>query len=191
MTQRSRITASAVVGGLVLLCLPVVGFAQTAPDIRPVTHIASIAPGSIQGVVQDERGAPVAGAMVSALGATTTFAVSDRSGRFELRTLSPGPYVLRAHLSGFVASRPQVVDVRPSGRASSSLALRHASTGTGDGKMQILPAGVGTTGEAPIADDPAASPNAAASTNDDDHSELAWRLRHPRRGVLKDATVPV
>src|SRR6476646_11329198 len=108
MTQRSRITASAVVGGLVLLCLPVAGFAQTAPDIRPVTHIASIAPGSIQGVVQDERGAPVAGAMVSALGATTTFAVSDRSGRFELRTFSPGPYVLRAHLSGFVASRPQV-----------------------------------------------------------------------------------
>ena len=60
-------------------------------------------PGSIQGVVQDEQGAPVAGAIVSALGATTAFAVTDRGGRFELRTLSPGPYLVRAHLTGFVA----------------------------------------------------------------------------------------
>src|SRR3981081_2921553 len=99
MRNASRMTASAVVGGLVLLCLPSPGSAQSAPEIRPVTHIASFAPGSIQGVVQDERGAPVAGAMVSALGATTAFAVSDRVGRFELRTLSPGPYLVRAHLT--------------------------------------------------------------------------------------------
>src|SRR4030081_3886485 len=127
MRKPSRMTASAVVGGLALLCLPSLAFPQSAPDIRPVTHLASVAPGSIQGVVQDERGAPVAGAMVSALGATTAFAVSDRVGRFELRTLSPGPYLLRAHLGGFVASRGQLVDVRPSARSSSSIALRHVS----------------------------------------------------------------
>src|SRR6267378_2034366 len=112
MRTASRTAASAVVGGLVLLWLPSLAAAQSFPDIRPVTHIASAAPGSIQGIVQDERGAPIAGAMVSALGATTAFAVSDRSGRFELRTLSPGPYLVRAHLSGFVAARGQVVDVR-------------------------------------------------------------------------------
>ena len=78
--------------------------------------------------LQDERGAPVAGAMVSALGATTAFALSDRSGRFELRTLSPGPYLVRAHLTGFVASRGQVIEVRASGRSWSSIALRHASS---------------------------------------------------------------
>ena len=85
-------TRVAVVGGLVLLCLPsgVVGAGRRA-QLRPVTHIASVAAGSIQGTVQDERGAPVAGATVSALGATTAFAVSDRAGRFEMRTLSPGP----------------------------------------------------------------------------------------------------
>src|SRR6476469_10838747 len=116
MISSSRMTASAVVGGLALLCLPVASVAQTAGQFRPVTHIASIAAGSIQGTVQDEQGAPVAGAMVSALGATTAFALSDRSGRFELRTLSPGPYLVRAHLTGFVASRGQVIDVRPSGR---------------------------------------------------------------------------
>src|SRR5690242_2056312 len=107
MRHASRMTASAVVGGLVLLCTSVLASAQGAPEIRPVTHIASIAPGSIHGVVQDEKGEPVGGATISALGATTAFAVSDRSGRFELRTLSPGPYLVRAHLSGFVASRPQ------------------------------------------------------------------------------------
>src|SRR3954469_1535504 len=128
MRQASRMTAWAVVGGLALLCTPAAASAQHTLDIRAVTHIASVAPGSIQGIVQDERGAPVAGAMVSALGATTAFAVSDRIGRFELRTLSPGPYVVRAHLTGFVASRAQVVDVRPSARASSAIAMRHAIT---------------------------------------------------------------
>src|SRR5262249_15179296 len=109
MRTASRVTALAVVGGLGLLCLSTTFAAQAGPEVRPVTHLASIASGSIQGIVQDERGRPVAGAMVSALGATSAFAVSDRGGRFELRTLSPGPYVVRAHLSGFVASRGQVV----------------------------------------------------------------------------------
>src|SRR5260370_10818482 len=107
-----RITAI-VVGGLVVLCVPSAARAQGTAPLQAVTHVASLAPGSIHGTVQDERGAPIAGAMVSALGTTTAFAVTDRSGRFDLRPLSPGPYLLRAHLSGFVASRGQVVDVRP------------------------------------------------------------------------------
>src|SRR5438552_13909318 len=187
MRQASSRTAPPVVGALMLLCLSAivpVAFAQ-APEIRPVTHIASVAPGSIQGIVLDERGVPVAGATVAALGATTAFAVSDRVGRFELRTLSPGPYLLRAHLSGFVASRGQVVDVHPSGRSSSSIAMRRASAAASD--FPVLAAGIG----AGDASEPAASPAPAASTSDDDHSELAWRLRHARRGVLKDATVPL
>jgi len=185
MRAATRMTASAVVGGLGLLCLGTLGFAQSSSVIRPVTHIASIASGSIQGTVQDEHGAPIAGATISALGPTTAFAVSDRGGRFELRTLSPGPYLLRAHLSGFVASRGQVVDVRPSGRSSSSIALRRASP-----SYPVLTAGIGAAADAPAPSEPAASPT-PASTNDDDHSELAWRLRHARRGVLKDATMPL
>src|SRR3954471_23266447 len=127
MSTESRRTASAVVGGLVLLCSSVLLNAQDAAKLRPVTRVASIAAGSIQGTVQDEHGSPVAGATVSALGTSTAFAVSDRSGRFEMRTLSPGPYLVRAHLTGFVASRGQVIDVRPSSRASSSIALRHVT----------------------------------------------------------------
>src|ERR1044072_659611 len=127
MSTSSRMTRRAVVGGLVLLCLPAVSTAQNAAQLRPITHIASIAAGSIQGTVQDEQAAPVAGATISALGATSAFAVSDRAGHFEMRTLSPGPYLVRAHQAGFVASRGQVVDVRPSARASSSIALRHVN----------------------------------------------------------------
>jgi hypothetical protein len=193
MRQASSRTAPPVVGALMLLCLSAVvpvAFAQ-GPEIRPVTHIASIAPGSIQGIVLDERGVPVAGAMVSALGATTAFAVSDRGGRFELRTLSPGPYLVRAHLTGFVGSRGQVVDVRPSSRSSSSIALRHVSASAPATPPPVLAAGIGSMPDTPPQPDNAASPTSATSTNDDDHSELAWRLRHVRRGVLKDATIPV
>ena len=67
----------------------------------------------LTGAMPRERSndAPFVAREISALGATTSFTVSDRAGRFELRTLSPGPYVLRAHLSGFVASTAQVVEV--------------------------------------------------------------------------------
>ena len=192
MSTISRVTASAVVGGLVLLCVPSASRAQGAGQLRPVTHVASLAAGSIQGTVQDEQGAPVVGATVSALGASTGFAVSDRSGRFEMRTLPPGPYLVRAHLSGFVASRGQVIDVRPSGRASSAIALRHVNAANTPASYPVLTAGVGAAPDAPSpapAADPAAGDTSGATGNDD-HGELAWRLRHARRTILKDATVP-
>lgn len=179
------------VGLLVLgvLCTAAATHAQGVPQIQPITHIASLATGSIQGTVQDERGLPVPGAVVSALGVTTAIAVTDRGGRFELRTLSPGPYLLRAHLAGFVAPRGQIVDVRPSARASSAIAMRRAAAAPDP----VLAAGMGTPSLPP---DPVAStPNAVgtAGTNtavDDDHGETAWRLRHLRRSILKDVTIP-
>ena len=180
-------SSSAAVGALVLLCLPPVAAAQNVAQTRPVMHLASVAPGAIHGNVVDEHGAPVAGAVVSALGATSAVAVCDRSGRFELRTLPPGPYLVRAHLAGFVASRGQVVEVRPSTRSSSSIALRHAASGTA--AAPVLAAGLASGEDAPEPGDPSAV-DPATTVPADDHSELAWRLRHIRRGILKDATVP-
>ena len=150
MRSGSRMTASAVVGSLVLFCFPSLARAQSPSQVRPVAHVASIAAGSIQGIVQDEQGAPVVGAMVSALGASTAFAVSDRAGRFEMRTLSPGPYLVRAHLTGFVASRGQVVDVRPSGRSASAIALRHVNPAGTLAAYPVLAAGVAAVPEAPV-----------------------------------------
>jgi len=178
MRKRSRFAASAVVGGLVLLCTTVVMRAQGP---QPVTRVASLAAGSIEGIVHDEKGAPVAGAMVSALGATTAFATTDRGGHFELRTLSPGPYLVRAHSSGYIAPRGQIIDVRPSSRISSSIGLRHASA------PSVLTADFGGI---PTGDAAPAAAEGGTNGSDDDHGEMAWRLRHARRGVLKDATVP-
>jgi hypothetical protein len=190
MTTRSRSIASAFVGGLGLLCISGMAHAQGGPrQPQPLTRIAAVAPGSILGVVQDERGAPVAGAMVSALGASTAFVYTDRAGRFEMRSLSPGPYLLRAHLSGYVASRGQIIDVRASVSASSSIALRHAASGTGP--YPVLAAGFGDSAvAAPPPPEDAGAVGTTGSLPNDDHGETAWRLRHARRGVLKDATIP-
>jgi hypothetical protein len=181
MTRTTRLIAHAAVGGLTLLYSGVAVVRAQAPQV--VTHLASLAPGSIHGTVQDEKGLPVPGAIVSAFGASSAVAVADRSGRFELRTLSPGPYIVRAHSTGFVASRGQVVEVRPSTRVSSSIALRH----TGSASPPILTAGTGGSFGSPGATDEAP---AADSSSDHDHGELAWRLRHARRGILKDVIVP-
>jgi TonB dependent receptor-like, beta-barrel/Carboxypeptidase regulatory-like domain len=196
MSTPSRMTA-AVVGGLVLLCLSAAAQAQVAPELRPVGRIASVGAGSIEGNVQDEKGAPVAGAMISALGATTAFAVSDRTGRFQIQSLLPGPYLVRAHLNGFVASRGQVIDVRASGRASSSIALRHSSGATPGSSYPVLAAGIGAAAAPPAetagtsgATGPPETTKDTGNKPNDDHSEVAWRLRHARRAILKDVEIP-
>src|SRR5438552_4343196 len=209
MTGSPKMIAAAV-GGLVLLVqLPAAHGQSSRSSVRPVVNdakFASLASGSIGGVVQDERGAPIPGAMVSALGAKTAIAVTDRSGRFELRTLSPGPYLVRAHVTGFVGSRGQIVEVRASTRTASSIALRHANAITTPAvppsTLPVLTAGIaGPAGPVPAVEPPQPPPladpapltpvgDSSSATVDDDHSETAWRLRHLRRGILKDVTVP-
>jgi hypothetical protein len=191
MRGTTRLIAAAMIGGLGLLGSAADLAAQSAAP-RAGAHLTPEY-GSIEGVVRDEKGAPVAGAMVSAIGASTAFALSDKVGRFELRTLSPGSYLVRAHLSGFAAPRGQVVDVRASGRAVSSLALSRMAE-----SYPVLEAGMtlpmAATAEDEAADAPAPAPANAGPTPGtipDDHSETAWRLRHGRRSVLKDAAVPV
>src|SRR5258706_6652824 len=117
MTGSPKMIAAAAVGGLVLVFQAPAVRAQSVPPV--VTRVAALASGSIGGVVQDERGTPIPGAMVSALGARTAIAVTDRAGRFELRPLSPGPYLISAHVTGYVGSRGQIVEVRASARTSS------------------------------------------------------------------------
>jgi hypothetical protein len=189
-------TSAAAVSGLVLL------FASSDLGAEPAApravRVAALSAGSIQGVVQDENGVPVRGAVVWALGATTTFDVTDGSGRFALRTLSPGAYLVRAHLNGFITSQGKIVDVRPSSRASSSIALRHATTASSE--VPLLAAGIGPPGAAEATPAPPNAPAGApdgvpgatpgATSGNDDHGEIAWRLRHLRRGILQEVTEP-
>jgi len=183
MKETSRWIAAAV-GVLGVFCASEPAGAQlVASSVR----VAALASGTIRGQVQDEAGLPVAGVLVSALGSATAVDVTDRTGRFELRSLPPGPYLVRARLSGFIAPRGQVVQVLPSGNAVSPIALRHVSSSS-IVSPPLVPAGVG-----PIASPEApAQPEAAPATAADGHEggidgdELAWRLRHARRSILND-----
>ncbi len=191
MTSLSKFVVSAAIGG-VLLCAPPEAFADDATLAEDlVGRFAAVGVGSIQGVVQDENGAPVGGALVSALGATTAFTKADRMGRFEIPSLAPGPYLVRAHLPGFAAAHGQLVEVRASGRTASSISLRHATTTTTT--SPVLAAAVGVQPVESSAPPPSVPPREAtpASATGDDHQEVAWRLRHLRRGVLQDATAVV
>ena len=198
MTGSPKVIAAAV-GGLVLLFQAAVVQAQQGSR---TTRQAPLAAGSIGGVVADERGAPVEGAMVSALGPRTAVAVTDQSGRFHFPTLSPGPYLLRVHVSGFLSSRGQVVEVRASARTNSSIAVQHVGSvaapetaGSPEPAIPILAAGIGIAIQPlePVANgdplDPAPGGESSDTSADDDHGETAWMLRHMRRSILKDVTM--
>ena len=144
--------------------------------LQPVTTIAAADTGFIEGKVTDELGLPLDGAVISALGSTTAFAVSDHSGQYSLKQLPPGPYLVRVHLAGFLAARSAMVNVRPSTRSDSSFKLRKEGA---DSAPRITEASVGSIGAAPA--------TGATQTGDRDETELGWRLRHLKRGVLRDA----
>ena len=188
------------------LGLGLAGVAVQAQGNRPpptgspdaVIRTAPAAVGEIRGIVTDTGGAPVGGAMISALGAArVAFAVCDAEGRFELRSLPSGPYLLRAHLKGFTASPSGLVEVEPNRPTVHSFILRQ-SFGTATATEAAVPftltadfnsstdqpgvEGVESIGE-PTESTPTSPPH--------DHSEKAWRLRHLRRSVLKEVTTEV
>jgi hypothetical protein len=164
--------------------------AQTEPASPPLVR-TSPSTGAILGTVKDDHGRPIANAVVSALGTTTTIAVTDKNGRFEFGSLAPGSYLLRAHLAGYVGPRGFTVHVDASTQATSVLTLTRGQTAT-----PILAAGIGTGSSSAAGDVPDVAPAAVPEESDgtispgDDHSETAWRIRHARRSVLKDVTIP-
>jgi hypothetical protein len=137
-----------------------------------ITQIASATTGSIAGQVLDERGQPLADVVVSAVGSTTSVAITNPAGEFSLRSLTPGPYLVRAHLDGYVGARSTIVTVRPALKTVSTFTMRQE--GPGD-EPRVLAAGAAAVADAP----PAGR----------DESETAWRLRRLKRSILKDSTL--
>jgi TonB dependent receptor-like, beta-barrel/Carboxypeptidase regulatory-like domain len=166
------LTVLVIVAGL---ASPAMSFAQGAPVFGSPARqqLASLTPTELRGVVLDERAQPLPGAVISALGGTSAFAVSDRNGRFALHDLPAGPYLVRAHLQGYASVRDRIVQVSTATRDISISLTRVAGK---DDQPEVLQAGVGGVGDSsPVADEPANRP-----------TEIAWRLRHLRRSVLKD-----
>ena len=165
--------------GSIVFCLAALHSTYVAAQgfkVEAVTKLAAADTGFIEGRVTDERGKPLDGAVISALGGTTAFAVSDKTGSYTLRQLPPGPYLVRVHLAGFLAARSSMVNVRPSSKSASSFTLRRE----GSVAAGVTEASVGAIGAAPAT---------AARSGERDESELAWRLRHLKRGVLREETL--
>ena len=143
-----------------------------ASAARAIASASASRHGELRGLVQDDQGAPVAGAVVSAVGSTTVFAVSGDDGRFTFRSLPAGPYLVRAHLQNYLPARGHLVQVTPDAKSATTIALTRRSDAT---TTAVVAASV-----AP--DETTAQP----AEPQHGHDEVAWRLRHLRRSVLKE-----
>ena len=159
--------------GIVVMTVGSASAQVRGPVLEPGQR-ASLSLGSIQGRVVDDRGGPLPGALVSALGASSAMATTDAHGQFVIQSLPSGQYVLRVHLRGFVTTRREGVRVGPAAATLDSIRMRRLDDAKLDARP-ILAAGVALpSGE-----------NAAAEESGDNHGETAWRLRHIKRSVLK------
>ena len=146
------------------------------PQPRAIAQVAALPRAELSGTVIDDLGGPLAGAVVSAMGSTTAFAVSGGEGRFEFRNLPYGPYLVRAHLDGYVPARARLIQINRASHSAAAVVLTRRPDG--DQPAAVLAAGV-----APV--EVVVGSDEEAETHD--HREVAWRLRHLKRSVLKDA----
>jgi Carboxypeptidase regulatory-like domain/TonB dependent receptor len=176
--------------------------AQTTP-VRsglPVAVEARSTHGSLTGIVSDERGAALAGVLVSATGAsvarsggsfpTVAVAVTDAAGRYDFAALPSGGYLLRAHITGFATSSREIVEIRPSTNTVRLIRLHREGDlpvgTTGVPSRAIMTAGASLPGTSQV-DRPDAE---EAGAGRHPHDERAWRLRHLKRNALKDESAP-
>lgn len=147
-----------------------VALAACAPSV-----IARPPGGGLVGWVEDTRGTPVSGVVISLFGkgvdATGLVTLSDSAGRFFLPSLPAGSYTLRALAAGHLPAPARQVTVLPDRDSTFTVSLT------------------------PLKADAAAPAAASASVEDpgaDASAELRWLLRHKRRSVLEDLgqTVP-
>ena len=162
---------------------------STGGDVR-VIQTAAATFGEVRGRVTDAEGAPLDGAIVSALGtARVAVAACDAEGRFDLQSLPAGPYLLRAHLEGFAASG-HWVEVKPHTQTVDSFILRRGldAAATADASVPFLvEAGFGSSASQPDLEGVESIDELTErSPSPHDHSEKAWRLRHLRRSILKE-----
>ena len=158
--------------------------------------------GSIEGRVLDNSNGPVAGAMVSVVGRTTAAATTDRDGRYTLRELPYGPYILSVHSRGYFKSRGRTVQLTSSKISIPEIQLqaagaRKAPAALAQPVAEATPsqvtqlAGFGLEASQPAPGDvveattvvPAPKVPEEGTTED---GETAWRMRHLPRSILKD-----
>lgn len=157
---------------------------------RPAASARQAPGGSIVSFVRDQSGRPVPSAIVSIVGRRIVTSLTDEFGRCTFSALPAGDYLIRVHRSGYVSSRSLIVLAGPGANTTWSFVLKPQLARSVDPRtaksQAILSAGfVGS--EASIAP---ANPEPAAEEDETshDHSEVAWRLKHLKRSVLKEST---
>src|SRR5262249_31897018 len=151
----------------------------------------------IEGRVLDDTHTPVVGAMVSVVGRTTAVATTNVEGRYSLKDLPFGPYVLSVHSRGYWQSRGRTVQLTTPKVSAPEIQLARVGVEKAITPSSVqppptqlaafggsleLPAGAPTTGQL------AGDSSAATTTADDDGGETAWRLRHLPRSILKEVS---
>ena len=195
MARLGRVLSAAVIVGAGAALLPGSVEAQSPGPQNAsrisnahVARVASVSAGTLTGIVSDERGGPVAGAKVTAIGVTMVLAFTDESGRFVTETLPAGEYVVRAHRAGFSASRREVVRVGAAATTVPKLEMRRLDAVSGTSGTAETPLPSRPIIAAGFSLPPAEPADDAAKDSKDahPHSETAWRLRHIKRSILKD-----
>jgi hypothetical protein len=123
---------------------------------------ATTTSGRVNGFVRDAAGIAVPQASVLAVGQSVVAARTDARGRFSM-VLPAGDYILRATRVGYVSTYREPV------RVHNSIALERVIT--------LIRQSEATISET-VADSHA-------------HTDLAWRLRHMPRSVLRDAAAQI
>src|SRR4051794_4071182 len=178
MRRLTRVLAAVAVVGTAYVATPD-ACAQQVPLFAGM-QAARLGLGSIQGFVSDERGGPLAGAMVSALGAKNGMAVTDTRGRFMIDSVPAGVTWVGGPVPASPSPRRAYVG---GGRARGAIEpfppprVNGANDPLVESRL-TLTAGI---------DLPQPEGAPAAVSDDHPHGETAWRLRHLKRSVLKDS----
>ena len=153
------------------------------------TGVRALPGGTIVAFVRDGNGRPVGDAIVTAVGKRIATGVTDKTGRCDLSSLPAGDYLVRVHRAGYLSARSLVVLATPGVGTTWSFLLKPQPAAflepVNDDPRPIYEAGI-------VGDEPVLRPApSSASGGDDDHGEVAWRIRHLKRSVLQDATEQV
>jgi hypothetical protein len=153
------------------------------------TGVRALPGGTIVAFVRDGNGRPVVDAVVTAVGKRIATGVTDKTGRCDLSSLPAGDYLVRVHRAGYLSARSLVVLGTPGVGTTWSFLLKPQPASflepVNDDPRPIYEAGI-------VGDEPVLRPApTSASGGDDDHGEVAWRIRHLKRSVLQDATEQV
>ena len=197
MARLGRVLSAAIVIGAGASILPVSVHAQTrtgprtSTQARPASANAvkatKVVGGSISGIVSDERGGPLRGATVSAVGqAAMAAANSDQNGRFSIDSLPAGEYVVRAHMPGFIASRREPVRVAAATAVVPQLQLTRIDSSAAKTEPPLKSRPIVAAGFQLPQAEPGDGDKDGVDADSHPHSEVAWRLRHIKRSILKN-----